>query len=141
MKTACILLTIVLLFAAIGSYAQSPNRSPLKATVPFAFSVDDHWLPAGDYLIQTAATERAIRITSVDGKHAAVVNTVTSGVGSRWGNSRLLFTKYGDEYFLAEVWCKGDDFTRSPIASKRQKATAQSGGRGETDIVLAYAGH
>jgi len=140
-KTARTLIIIVLLFTSLSLFAQSPNRPPLKANIPFAFSVEGHLLPAGDYLIQAGTTERAIRIVSVDGKHAAVVNTVTQHASSRSANGRLVLQKCGDEYCLTEVWGKDDDFSRSPMVSKRHTTTEQSGGGAETNIVLAYAGH
>jgi len=140
MKTCRTLIPFVLL-TSLGLVAQSPNHPPMRASIPFAFSVQDQLLPAGDYLIHSGKTERAIRIVSADGKHTAVVNTVINSANSRSVNSRLVFQKYGNEYFLAEVWCRDDDFGRNPIAEKRQKTLAQIGGPAKTDIVLAYAGH
>ena len=141
MKTTRTLIIIGLLFTTLSLCAQSPHQPALSVSVPFAFAVDSYWLPAGDYQIEAGATERAIRIASVDGTHSAVIHTVTKQAHSRSVNSRLVFQKYGDEYFLAEVWRKDDDYSRSPVVYKRQRAIAQIGDRAESDIVLAYAGH
>lgn len=135
MKTVRTLISIALLFTALSLCAESAHQLPLNVRVPFAFNVDNRLLPAGDYVVEETM-ERAIRIASVDGAHSAVIHTVNKHAHSRSVNSRLVFQKYGDEYFLAEVWRKGDDFARSPVASQRQKAIAQGG-----DIVASYARH
>ena len=48
----------------------------MKVNVPFSFGVEGHSLPAGEYLVLTVTPERSIRITSIDGKHSAIVNTL-----------------------------------------------------------------
>jgi hypothetical protein len=62
--------------------------------------VQDHFLPAGEYNIFTVLPERAIRIASTDGRYSAIVNTLPNYAGSPAENSRLIFHRNGDEYFL-----------------------------------------
>jgi hypothetical protein len=109
----------------------------MTVNVPFAFAVEDHSLPAGKYLILTVTPERSIRITSIDGKHSAIVNTLPSYAKTPSANSRLVFHKYRDEYFLAQVWTGGQNVTRNPISSKRAMEIASSGGMPETRTIIA----
>jgi len=113
----------------------------MKVNVPFAFSVEDHSLPAGEYLVLTVTPERSIRITSTDGKHSAIVNTLPNYAKAPSANSRLVFHKYRDEYFLAQVWTGGQNVARNPISSKRAMEIASSGGAPETLTVIALADH
>ena len=76
MKSARTLITICLLFTAATLFAQTESQRLMKVNVPFAFAVEDHSLPAGEYLVLTVTPERSIRIVSADGKHSAIVNTL-----------------------------------------------------------------
>ena len=137
MKTARALITIVLLFTAATLFAQTESQRLMKVNVPFAFGVEDHSLPAGEYLVLTVTPERSIRIVSADGKHSAIVNTLPNYAKSPSETSRLVFHRYGDEYFLAQVWTAGQNVARNPLSSKRAMEIASSGGKPQTFTVLA----
>jgi hypothetical protein len=141
MKRARTLITICLLFTAATLFAQTESQRLMKVSVPFTFAVEDHSLPAGEYLILTVTPERAIRIVSIDGKHSAIVNTLPNYAKKPSANSRLVFHKYRDEYFLAQVWTGGQNVVRNPISSKRAMEIASSGGTPETLTVIALADH
>ena len=142
MKSARTLITICLLFTAVGLLAQTtPSQRLMKVSVPFAFAVEDHSLPAGEYLVFTVTPERSIRITCIDGKHFAIVNTLPNYAKTPSANSRLVFHKVRDEYFLAQVWTGGQNVARDPISSKRAMEIASSGGTPETLTVIALADH
>jgi len=51
-----------------------------------------------------------------------------------------VFHKYGDEYFLYQVWTVGQNVARNPLSSRRAMEIAGSGGKPETKIVIALAG-
>jgi hypothetical protein len=140
MKSARTLITITLLFSAATLFAQTtPSQRLMTVNIPFAFAVENHFLPAGEYLVLTVTPERSIRIASTDGKHTAIINTLPNYASSPSANSRLVFHKYGDEYFLAQVWTAGQNVARSPLTSQRAMQIATSGERPETKIVIALA--
>lgn len=139
MKSARTLITICLLFTAATLFAQTESNRLMKVNVPFAFGVEDHSLPAGEYLVLTVTPERTIRIVSADGKHSAIVNTLPNYAKSPSTRSRLVFHKYGNEYFLAQVWTAGQNVARDPLSSKRAMEIASSGGTPETFTVMAFA--
>lgn len=142
MTSARTLITTVLLFTAATLVAQTtPSQRLMSVNVPFAFAVEDHSLPAGEYLVLTVTPERSIRITSIDGKHSAIVSTLPNYSKVPSANSRLVFHKYRDEYFLAQVWTGGQNVARNPISSKRAMEIASSGGTPETLTVIALADH
>ncbi len=141
MKSARTLITICLLFTAATLIAQTESQRLMKVNVPFAFGVEDHSLPAGEYLVLTVNPERSIRIVSADGKHSAVVNTLPNYAKSPSENSRLVFHRYGDEYFLTQVWTGGQNVARNPLSSKRAMEIASSGERPRTFTILALADH
>ena len=143
MKSLRSQITICLLFtaAAITVSAQTTNQRLMKVHIPFAFSVENHSLPEGEYTIFTVTPERSIRIVSSDGKHSAIVNTLPNYANLPSENSRLVFHRYGDEYFLTQVWTAGQDVARNPLSTKRAMEIASSGGKPQTFTVLALTDH
>jgi|SRR5215469_11603639 len=140
MKSARTLITICLLLTAVTLVAQTtPSQRLMKVNIPFSFGVEGHFLPAGGYTIYTLTPERSVRIVSADGKHSAIVNTLPNYANSPSTNSRLVFHKYGNEYFLAQVWTAGQNVARNPLSSKRAMEIASSGGQPEMKVVIALA--
>lgn len=139
MKSARTLIAICLLFTAATLFAQTESQRLMKVNVPFTFAVENHSLPAGEYLVLTMTPERSIRIVSADGKHSAIVNTLPDYASSPSTNSRLVFHRYGNEYFLTQVWTGGQNVVRYPLSSKRAMEIAGSGGTPETFTVIALA--
>jgi hypothetical protein len=140
MKTARTLISIVLLFAATTAvFAQTENRSLMKVSIPFSFTVDSQKLPAGQYYVIDVVAERTLGLTTADRKHTVIVNDLPSYANKAPLESHLVFQRYGDEYFLTEVWCKGNNVERSPMAGKQATALARNGVSAEPVIILAYA--
>jgi hypothetical protein len=123
-------------------FAQTTESQRLmKVDVPFAFAAEGQTLPAGEYLVLTVTPERSIRIVSSDGKHSAVVTTLPNYASSPSENSRLVFHRYGDEYFLTQVWTAGQNVARNPLSTKRAMEIASSGGKPQTFTILALTDH
>ena len=139
MKTARTLITICLLLTAAVFAQMTSSQQLMKVNIPFAFGVQDQSLPAGQYLVLTVTPERSIRLTSADGKHSAIVNTLPNYAKEPSANSRLVFHRYGNEYFLAQVWTAGQNVARNPLSSKKAMEIASSGGKPETLTVIALA--
>jgi hypothetical protein len=141
MRSARNLITICLLLTAAALFAQTtPSQRLMTVNIPFSFAVEDRSLPAGEYLVLTVTPERSIRIASIDGKYSAIVNTLPNYSKEPSSASRLVFHKYGDEYFLTQVWTAGQNVARNPLSGKKAMEIASSGGKPETKIVLALAG-
>ena len=137
MKSTRTLITICLLFTAATLIAQTESKRLMKVNVPFSFAVEDHSLPAGEYTITTVTPERSIRIASADGKHAAVINTLPNYVSQPSTKTYLVFHRYGDQYFLAQVWTAGENVGRNPLSTERAMEIASSGGTPQTLTVIA----
>ncbi len=103
-STAILGLFFVLAIASVN--AQTASRA--EVTIPFDFSAGKANLKAGSYNINRLSGT-AITIRSADGETAALVNAQLA-IGSRdyKGGARLVFNKYGDRYFLSQVWLSVD---------------------------------
>src|SRR6516165_2371135 len=141
MKSARTLIAICLLLTTTLFAQTTPSQRLMKVNVPFSFGVEDHSLPAGQYLVFTVTPERSIRIVSADGKHSAIVNTLPNYASSPSENSRLVFHRYGNEYFLTQVWTAGQNVGRNPLSTKRAREIASTGVTPQTFTILALADH
>ncbi len=105
-----------LLFSTVA-YAQSS-----QANVPFAFTAANTELPAGNYFIQQKADSKFISI--VDSKTGKAVFAFASEQQTLPYNApaKLVFHRYGNQHFLAEVWPGGGGTaaTFSPTALEKQ---------------------
>jgi hypothetical protein len=71
--------------------------------VPFSFKVGNKVLPAGEYKI--TADNEVIRVQQINGKENAVSLTQrTRGANHNLSEGRLTFRRYGDQYYLSQVW-------------------------------------
>src|ERR1700733_1275226 len=97
---------LVVLLAAVTATGQG-NPVVLKADIPFPFVVANHALPAGHYVVSTLG-EQTIRIANSHKQGAFVLTSRVDGRASEsLGN--LVFYRYEDSYFLAQVWNAGNN--------------------------------
>ena len=125
-----------LLLVAACANAQSLN---VKAKVPFDFVVDKGVLPAGDYSIRSIndSTGGRTLLISNGTKAMKLVNPSTSDSLSGAKTSHLLFHRYGDEYFLAQIWVQGEKIGREFKMSRREAEIAKNHQSSDDVIVLA----
>src|SRR5262249_36532270 len=94
----------------------------LKADVPFAFAVGKTALPAGEYRIDSLGTEnRVLLIRSMDQNAQASTISNTGRSLEKSDQTKLVFHRYGDRYFLAEIWVQGYSSGHQLPQSKREK--------------------
>jgi hypothetical protein len=136
MKTHLILTTIAALTVATAGYAQSARE--LKATVPFGFVAGSRAFPAGQYTVSQADNPNAVVIKSTESAPgvALLANQVASP--GRQEIAKLVFHRYGDRYFLAEVW-RTDQSVGSQIPKTLQEHRLAQKSRGEVATISVEA--
>lgn len=75
----------------------------LKADIPFEFVIANKTMPAGKYTVEPGSASHTLVVRSADWGATCAVSANGKASSGRTG-SYLLFRKYGDRYFLAEVW-------------------------------------
>ena len=107
---------------AVGSAnAQSSRR--LTADVPFDFQIGDKTFASGAYEVKAITNGgSALVIRSEKSQQSITRLTNTIVPVKRNTTARLVFHKYGDSYFLAEVWSGGDYAGRQLLESKRERS-------------------
>jgi hypothetical protein len=113
-----VIMTLAMVTAVASANGQTLTAT--KAKVPFEFVVGDKNLPAGSYTIR-AITEAgdALRIRGVDSEASAV--RVTMPAKGKANHAKLVFHRYDQRYFLAEVWSTNND-GRELMTSRQERA-------------------
>ena len=110
-KSACVsLLALSLAVSILGAGpASAKSIDGLRAQIPFDFHVGDKVIPAGDYVVNAMSDdEKTLRIREAGGgESAAALTNLTLAKQNSEASPRLVFRKYGDQYFLAAVWGEG----------------------------------
>ena len=116
----CGLLAVVVVATA---YAQLPGTE-LRARIPFDFSVRGKTLPAGDYEIRRLGDEPgSLMISSAHRKgERAVFETEPVEPKSISSRGELVFHRYGDSYFLSEVFDGGGETGRELSPSRQERS-------------------
>jgi hypothetical protein len=112
-------LTMVLLMASGAANAQLGSTKELSFNVPFDYNVGKATMKAGNCSVQHAGTQNALLIRGNGSSALALSGSVS---GKAVSETKLVFNKYGDQYFLAQVWVQGDDIgeqlPRTPIENE-----------------------
>ena len=121
-KSMCVgALALSLLVSSLAALpAAAKSVDGMRAQVPFDFHVAGRLVSAGDYTVKSlTADEQVLRIS---GGKEIVTLTTNSGTERRngEGRARLVFHKYGDQYFLSAVW-GADSIGRTLSESKRER--------------------
>lgn len=114
-----LMVALAILTAVVSANAQSRNR--VIANIPFGFVVGDKTLPAGEYgLIPATAADEALMVQNIESGNTFVRLTepTMAMTGTR---ARLVFHRYGQAYFLAEVW-NGETIGRQLTKSRQERA-------------------
>jgi hypothetical protein len=125
---------VCLLVPACRCYAQGPT---LVAHVPFAFHVGSKTLPAGKYRVEPVSTGTTVLhvIRQVDGNAVAIVSSIPADAKGTIAAPALVFHRYGDASFLAEI-CTGADRPLKLARSVQEKEAARREERIEVGLLL-----
>jgi hypothetical protein len=134
---AAIALVVVGAFAAAGqAHAQDHT---LKANVPFNFTVGDRTVPAGTYTISSDATNSDLVEIRNWNKKIGVLSLGQSGQSNPRHDNKLVFHKYGNQYFLSEIRSEGSAMNihfATSKAEKRARTQVEEAGLFVNDPVL-----
>jgi hypothetical protein len=134
-RIAAIAFLAIANFAMAGtSFAQSKG---VRADVPFEFTAGNQLLPAGSYTIETES-EGLIAIKNHD-KPIEVLTLVHRDGAKAPNGGRLMFHKYGNQYFLSEVLCGWADMNVTVPRSNTEKTVRlqQAMAHSSSEVLIA----
>jgi hypothetical protein len=121
--------SVVAILAVSSARAQSISEQ--TADIPFSFTIGDKVFPAGEYSVRRlnlASDKIVLMIQSTDGRMSRIVQTTPVEGARPKEQSRLFFNRYGDQYFLAQVWTVGDRTGLELRRSRSERTLALSVG-------------
>ena len=122
------------LVAASGAFAQDGSA---EANVPFAFSVNNTTVPAGQYRI-TASSGSSILIRNLD-QGLAVFSSIASPERASDGSCQLVFHRYGERYFLSQILCPSKSISVDLPVTRREKHAQMLEARGPVEDSVLVA--
>lgn len=99
--------------------AQAQSAPAVSVTIPFDFEVAGKTLKAGDYQMRMEGSRSTLKIENRDSLHMTFVTISPLQRRDIQDQSKLVFNRYGNQYFLAQVWIAG----RSSGEEVRQSTT------------------
>ena len=148
LKAVTMLVSIIALafMTAVATNAQS-SRTSLRANVPFDFVVGDKTLAAGEYTVAAINQDSTgIKVSGKLNHQNAIRLSIPVEAKAEKNRAMLIFHRYGEQYFLAQIWMPGSSEGREMLKSKAERAAerelsrlASNRGRATAEVVTIYA--
>jgi len=105
--------------------AASAQKTELKANVPFDFIVNGSTFPAGEYSFRSVDTlGKVLSIRSVNSQTQGMIVSSDTRSSAPSQQAKLVFHRYGNQYFLAEVWLQGNNMGHAVAKCPLEKEVA-----------------
>jgi hypothetical protein len=136
MKKNFLLFTAAL--ALVVTTVASAQTIKVKVNVPFNFVVNRATLPAGEYLVQSVDDEgKVLAIRDLDTNTTRLVSFNSCISPKSASQTKLIFHRYGERYFLNQIWVEGNNSGHELNPSPREREVAKD--FSVRDVVLMAA--
>ena len=131
---AVTMVTLVITFALFNAVISASAQSGFSFTVniPFDSVAGKKSLPAGEYRVRVVAgaASKVLMIHSTDGR-AKFATPSAMSVEGRESSKRamLVFNRYGNQYFLSQIWEAGNTTGQELPKSRAEREIAKSRAR------------
>ena len=123
-KGLTMLMLVVGLALVSASVASGQSGRQVTSQIPFDFVVAEKTLRAGRYQVNSAnSAGDVLAIRSADGKERVI--RLTSETARKAGQdleAKLVFHRYGNTYFLSQVWLAGRSSGRELAKTRQERA-------------------
>ena len=107
--------------------ANAQGTQQFTANIPFDFQVSGERFPAGQYTIRClnpSSDAKVLQLRKTDGESSVMLQT-NSIVGKINSKSRLIFNRYGNQYYFSQAWLPSESIGMQAVKSRQEKATAK----------------
>jgi hypothetical protein len=117
------MLALIVGLGFVTAVASANGQTPtVVSNIPFEFTVGDRALPAGKYMVQPISQSSAALMIRGDERSAVrLANPINTS--KRAQTTKLVFHRYGERYFLSEVWVAGESTGRQLRKSAQERIT------------------
>jgi hypothetical protein len=97
--------TVALVGSVLLPLVHAQVNGPIQGKIPFSFYVGNKALPAGNYVVRPLGSLHNVLAIQNAENHASALTIVPIGVQAASAqNTKLVFHRYGNTYFLSQVW-------------------------------------
>jgi hypothetical protein len=133
------LLSLAMSLALMMSTAAQAQSTHLKITVPFEFTAGTVQLPAGEYEVKTVGPSGGplLSIRSLNSDKGLYIGSNSCQSLNPVADAKLGFHRYGQQYFLAEVWNRHSSVGHQIQISSRQTELARNQSKDEVVLIAS----
>ena len=128
---------VLSLFVVTALFANVVNAQtiypPLRADVPFAFQAGKVKLPAGEYEVKSMLPG-VLQVSNVETRRAIVMQVHGGTRAPAAADAKFVFQRYGDQYFLRQVWQPGASGLEAPVTQLERELQARAPGDQQTIV-------
>ena len=119
--------TLLLTLTAVSVCAQSERSGVIN--IPFTFIVGGKTLPAGEYTVEPNKRDshNVWLVQSREGKASALFSTMPVCANQTQEETKLVFHRYGDQYFFSQIWTPGSNTGRELLMPRLERELAKNG--------------
>ena len=134
------LLGVFLLVMVSVGCAQSGSQI-VKVKIPFNFNIGAQRFSAGQYDLKPLL-QHTVMLRNQQGRGLTNVTTISVRSMEAPSSSSLIFRRYGEHYFLIQVWVQGDTVGREIPKSRSEIESAKVvGSAGELVALNVHLNH
>lgn len=129
---------------SVAAYAKL-SSGQMTVKIPFDFAISGKTLPAGEYAVTPSRADVLIMRNQAQPKNSVIFTVNALNYTGTAGKPQFKFHRYGQSYFLAEVWTEGKAMelptSRAERAARQNiDHLAQNGGQPEVVTIAAGSG-
>ena len=137
MKNAICRITGMLALALLAATQTVRAQEPVLVNIPFAFTAGQMTLPAGEYRVQDFRVGSSVLVIQrTDTRESMLVTSMAASANGPQDKTKLIFHRYGSQYFLAQVWRAGESRGRELLESAREKEQAIAHNEGPDQVTI-----
>ena len=139
-RISSLIVTLSLVVAAASLTAKAASGG-LRARIPFDFVVKGKVLPAGDYTVEEVGRNSSgvLLLREADGKAQMFVAPQTFESAGPSPDSRLVFHRYGDQYYLSAIHSIGSTIGMKLPTSAQENRLAKMTAQVDCSVVTVAA--
>ncbi len=142
-KLLSLFIALVFALTLYPNKAQAQIVGDLEVNIPFQFHAGNVKLPPGKYSIHMLDNTDlgVMEITSADGSTSALFDVQSAQANTSPAKSELIFDKYGNRYFLANLFDEGHPSGSQVLESRYEKRIGQAAAEGHEYVPAHHPGN
>ena len=133
------LFALAMCLALLISAVAQTQTTDMKVTVPFKFTAGHVQLPAGEYEVTSAGSwgGSTLLVRNVNSSAESFVVSFSCSSKRPAADAKLVFHRYGQQYFLAEVWNRNSLAGGQIKINPRQTELAKNQSKDEVVLIAS----